>query len=278
MDRQAYLKELSDHLEGKCSHAQKRDILADYTEFFSNGAQEGKSEAELAAEFGPPEQAVRELLAGREKSSRFGGTVLRAAACLAVPAAYFAAAYLSLRGSGSFPVWAGVLFPLLLQAVLFLCKKDGGTKKPAVRHEKFAAVQTVLFGLCAVVLCVEGYAAVSAERIAEEADRAGGALPPLITLLPWAVWTAAAAVIVSGVLAFSAGRNGSRGARLILFGDTAVFTVLVNFTGTLMRISEPYYGGTAVGTDVLLAVLPNLAAAALFLAVQKAAEMRRARP
>ena len=61
MDKSTYLKQLETALRGKYAEPQVKDILADYEDFFASGAAEGKSEAELCAEFGPPGQAAIEL-------------------------------------------------------------------------------------------------------------------------------------------------------------------------------------------------------------------------
>ena len=62
MDKSTYLKQLETALREKYPETQVRDILSDYEDFFTSGAADGKSEAELCEEFGPPEQAVLSLL------------------------------------------------------------------------------------------------------------------------------------------------------------------------------------------------------------------------
>ena len=60
-----------------------RDILSDYKDFFTSGTADGKSEAELCAEFGPPEQAARELKSESETDTPKSKRRTQAIACTA---------------------------------------------------------------------------------------------------------------------------------------------------------------------------------------------------
>lgn len=274
MNQREYLDALAVNLESRCSAEQKDDILRDYSEFFQNGLEDGKSEEQLAAEFGPPKQAAAELLAGRGGFADSHPGVLGAVLGGLVTVALLAAAWFSLKSPDGFNVWAAVLFPLLFQGVLTLHLKTGARKRPSDRSRKRFAAQGILFVFCAAVLCFEGYEVVFAEDIAGAISRTGGTPNLPMTLLPYAAGAAAAALIASGVLAFLSAGSGHEKTRWILFADTAVFTILVNFTATLSYIGTPYDGVSSAVTDVLAALLPSLAAAAVFLALRRTAAFR----
>lgn len=62
MTKDQFLKQLRAGLQ-KLSIEEQQDILHDYEEHFFNGLEEGKTEAEIAASLGSPQQISKELLA-----------------------------------------------------------------------------------------------------------------------------------------------------------------------------------------------------------------------
>ena len=74
MNSETYLKKLRSVLLENSSEQQTNEILSDYRDFFQTGLTEGKTEAQLCAEFGPPEQAAQELLGSAEDGSEKSGT------------------------------------------------------------------------------------------------------------------------------------------------------------------------------------------------------------
>lgn len=62
MNKNQFLNELSASLK-KLPIDEKQDILQDFEEFFAIGLQEGKSEEQITASLGNPEQIARELVA-----------------------------------------------------------------------------------------------------------------------------------------------------------------------------------------------------------------------
>lgn len=62
MTKDQFLKQLRAGLQ-KLSIEEQQDILHDYEEHFFNGLEEGKTEAEIAASLGSPQQIAKELLA-----------------------------------------------------------------------------------------------------------------------------------------------------------------------------------------------------------------------
>lgn len=63
MNQEQFLSKLKEAIK-TLPPAERNDILNDYEEYFSNGMQDGKSEKEISASLGSPEQLGKELTAG----------------------------------------------------------------------------------------------------------------------------------------------------------------------------------------------------------------------
>lgn len=63
MTRREFIDELS-ALLADLPDKERLDIIADYTEYFLNGIEDGKTEQEIAEQLGGPKTVARELLAG----------------------------------------------------------------------------------------------------------------------------------------------------------------------------------------------------------------------
>lgn len=76
MTKEQFLKQLDASLH-KLSKSERQDILQDYTEHFTIGLEEGKTEEEIAASLGSPSQIASELLASYhlEKKSSAGNII-----------------------------------------------------------------------------------------------------------------------------------------------------------------------------------------------------------
>lgn len=81
MNKEQFLKQLEPSLK-RLSLDEREDILQDYKEHFAMGLKEGKTEEEIAASLGSPNQIAKELLAsyhlGKVEGSMTTGNILRA--------------------------------------------------------------------------------------------------------------------------------------------------------------------------------------------------------
>ncbi len=68
--KKEYMRRLNRSLAWRLTPGEVRDVLSDYEGLFAGGASEGKSEADLCAQFGPPAEAARSIL--REEGRRGG--------------------------------------------------------------------------------------------------------------------------------------------------------------------------------------------------------------
>jgi len=68
--KKEYLRRLKRSLAWRLTPGEVGDVLSDYEGLFAGGASEGKSEADLCAQFGPPAEAARSIL--REEGRRGG--------------------------------------------------------------------------------------------------------------------------------------------------------------------------------------------------------------
>ncbi|PXX48117.1 DUF1700 domain-containing protein [Aquitalea magnusonii] len=62
MKQQEFIKQLQDALS-RLPEGERQDIIADYQEYFRDGLAAGRSEADIAAALGEPQQLARELMA-----------------------------------------------------------------------------------------------------------------------------------------------------------------------------------------------------------------------
>lgn len=62
MNKNEFIKELENALEGKLSKADIKEITSDYGDIFDNGVTSGKSESDVAAEIGSPAKIARTIL------------------------------------------------------------------------------------------------------------------------------------------------------------------------------------------------------------------------
>lgn len=62
MSRYEYLKKLEGYLLRYLSREEVNEIMRDYGEYFSEGEQTGKTEAQIIAELGDPETAARQII------------------------------------------------------------------------------------------------------------------------------------------------------------------------------------------------------------------------
>lgn len=81
MTKEQFLRQLESALK-KLPKAEREDILQDYSEHFSIGMEEGKTEEEIASALGSPHQIAKELLATyhveKVEATATTGNILRA--------------------------------------------------------------------------------------------------------------------------------------------------------------------------------------------------------
>lgn len=276
MDRTVYLHELETALRKECPEKQVRDILSDYEDFFATGTAEGKSEAELCAEFGSPEQAALELEGTSQHDSKpfFIACSILAVAFIAVFWVFrgvFLAPHMHLPNAVGF--WLALLFPLSLEGVLaaWFSRNTSATGKmkwiPAVQ-----AIFSVPI-MAAIVWLI--YYTLSAPFLYGNLQEAGTLVVSITATLTNAVYLV---VLVSIVLFMLYATHGHKRAHWFLFLDTTLLTLIVNFVSLLSQINPQTYNGAEEITQCFLwAVLPNLAAAAIWWVIEKAVSVRRAK-
>ena len=292
MDRKCYIHELETALRKKCPEKQVRDILSDYEDFFTTGAAEGKSEAELCAEFGPPEQAAVEL----EKESADGTPLHKGnwsvpviallvifiavmlwpffipkiqVACTSVP-------------QGPVNFWLTMLFPLALESILVLWASQSNPLKKALNW--IPRVVIIFTALNAAVLALLVFFIFWIPRGAESFETEGffGTTHILTAVVSCGTLISEILLLISAVLLMLSTMRGHEKAHWFLFLDTALLTLFLNLTSFLSYIptdstSNPYSAVTGVASCFLWAVLPNLAAAAVWWAIEKVIAARRAK-
>jgi hypothetical protein len=279
MDRKTYLKKLAGELRKTCTENQVKDILSDYSEFFDSGTAEGKSEERLCREFGPPEQAARELTDRNETPAKRRGMRFADITCAALTvlaaAAFAAWEKPVLQNGGPVEFLPALLFPLLIQAVFSLRMAIGVPAPAGYRH--VPRVQAAFFVLMAAAAAVICYEIVHLVRIADEVTQGGSTFCRfLYVFAPWGIAASLLLASVSEVLFFLYAAHGHPKARWMFFSDTAVFTLFLNLTGALSNIDFNTYNGSAVlASSILYAVLPSFAAAILLLLLQKISASRR---
>ena len=272
MDKKTYLEQLGTALRQKYPEPQVRDILSDYEDFFTSGAADGKSEAELCAEFGPPEQAARELKSENTGETARRGTEPFAIACSVLAIAFIAVFWVFHKVFyGPLPLpnavdfWLAILFPLLLEGVI------------AIRFSQNTPVEKKLKWIPAVqiVLAVPVTAAFVwiihfIKSITSFFTLEGGITGTVIN----ATYLILLASIILFVLYVI---YGHRRAHWFLFLDTTLLTLMLNF-GLLGPQFEP---GTfnAMGEITLCfqwAILPNFAAVGITWVILKIISVRKA--
>lgn len=290
MDKSTYLKQLETALRGKYAEPQVKDILADYEDFFASGAAEGKSEAELCAEFGPPGQAAIELK-GEDKTEpprrKVNRTVLSrvllAGLILAVLWPFFGPELHVSSGWSALPEGPvdfrlALLLPLALEGILALwASQSASPKKPLnwlARVNRILAVPVT-----AVLILLVWFAfSVPWESKRFESEGPFGPVHFLTTGAYYGSLASELLLFASVVLLMLYSLRGHPKVHWFLFLDTALLTVFLNFTSLLSHVNTNTYNGpTVVASCFLWAVLPNLAAAGIDLVIRKIFSVRRAR-
>lgn len=277
MDKSTYLKQLETVLREKYAEPQVRDILSDYEDFFTSGAAEGKSEAELCAEFGPPERAAGEL----EEPPRRGSRPF-AIACSVLAIAFiavfwvfrgvFLAPHMQLPNAVGF--WLALLFPLSLEGVLAVWFSRNISPKGGMKW--VPAVQAVLVvPVLAALVWLIYYAQSIPSFFYADLQNAG----TLAVSVTGTLTNAAYLILLASIALFLLyATHGHRRAHWFLFFDTTLLTLILNFVSLLSQINpETYDAAEGIARCLLWAVLPNLAAAGITWAVRKIVSVRRAK-
>lgn len=300
MNSETYLKKLRSVLLENSSEQQTNEILSDYRDFFQTGLTEGKTEAQLCAEFGPPEQAAQELLGSAEDGSEKSGTRKQRLLCVGLSVlallvyATFTDIFLYLFGNsfvrfnfqstgtensaeaiyaGSIP-WvaflSAFLFPLALQAVLSRWLSFKGVRRETSSWMRI--LPAVLLAVSAVVLgcfcfCTTNFLEMYTRRTRDASQFLGPAvyaaqLAEFCLLL----------LLAAGVIQMGAAMRGDRRSRFFLFLTTGLISAITNVNNLLdyipMFIEIPH-AYRFVASAVLWGILPSLAAAGLFELFQK---------
>lgn len=282
MDKSTYLKQLETALREKYAEPQVRDILSDYVDFFASGAEAGKSEAELCAEFGPPERAAGELKSASEAETPRRDLRPFSIACSVLAIAFlavfwvfrgvFLAPHMQLPNAAGF--WLALLFPLSLEGVLALWFSRNSSPKGGMKW--IPAVQAVLaVPVIAALVWLIYYAQSIPSFFYADLQNAGTLVAGVTGTLTKAAYLILLASIVLFLLYAT---HGHRRAHWCLFLDATLLTLILNFISLLSQINpETYDGAEGIARCFLWAILPNLAAAGITWAIWKIVSVRRAK-
>jgi uncharacterized membrane protein len=280
MDRVTYLSQLETALRKKYREQQVQDILSDYEEFFATGIAEGKSEEELCAEFGPPEQAARELKDEGGENARSRNSTA-AAVCTVLAVLVFAMVLWPFSGKltvstpqlisqqGPVNFWIVMLTPLILEGVLALWLRRGNSSMKKMKWvPRVHIILAVPLAASLAWLIYYSYKAITPEGIAWYYPIAAA----------WAANISVLILFVSIVLLFIYTMNGHAKAHWFLFCDTALLTLILNVICVLSSFGPEATASsivTRIVSCLLWAILPNLAAAAVWWVIEKAILARR---
>ncbi len=275
MNKTAYLGQLETALREKYPEPQVRDILSDYEDFFASGTAEGKSEAELCEEFGPPEQAAREVKGETEAATPRRGEKRSVFSCVFLAVLVFAVLWPFFgpvfeispgRNIPEGPVgfWLSLLFPLALEAILALWASQSNPPKRAL---KWVPRANLIFAVpVAAVLVLLVFCVFTIPQIAESIEsNSSGPVNFLMTTVYYGSFLSELLLFASIILSMLYSIRRHKKARWFLFLDTALLTLLLNFDSLLAHIRiEDYDAAKAAASCFLWAVLPNLAAAGVY--------------
>lgn len=290
MGRETYLRQLETALRKKYPEQQVRDILSDYEDFFATGIAEGKSEAELCTEFGPPEQAALELAKESTGDTRLRNKkwsapviVLLVIFIVAVLWPFFIPEIQVIGQSvptGPVNFWLAMLFPLALESILILWASQSNPPKKALRWIPHVSIVLTVLITAMLALLIFFTFWISQRSALFEAGGSFGTAQLLMTVTYRGTVISEILLLVLIVLLMLSAIRGDEKAHWFLFCDTGLLTLFLNLTGFLSNIStasglNSYHAATGVASCFLWAVLPNLAAAAVWWAIEKAISIRR---
>lgn len=277
MDKSTYLKQLETALRKKYAEPQVRDILSDYEDFFASGVASGKSEAELCAEFGPPERAVEELEETPRRDFKAFSIVcsVLAIAFLAVFWVFrgvFLAPHMNLPNAVGF--WLALLFPLSLEGVLAVWLSRNISPKGGMKW--IPAVQAILaVPVLATLIWLISYALKAPSLFYSNLQNAG----TLVAGITGTLANAASVILLASIVLFMLyAMHGRKQAHWFLFLDTTLLVLILNFISLLSQINPETYNGTqGIVRCFLWAVLPNLAAVGIDWSIRKIVSIRGAK-
>lgn len=287
MNKITYLKQLKASLREKYLEPQVQDILADYEEFFSTGAAEGKSEAELCSEFGPPEQAACELKNEAQKPQYIINRFIFA--CLFLSILIFAFLWLyfdcrfefasiSSNSDGPVSFWYAVLFPLALEGILALWASQNIPRKKSLNWIPRANI--ILNIPVASVIILFFYLSFTMPSEIEEFHREGpsGPIRLLMATAHHSSIISMFLLLASIVLLMLYAIRGHEKARWFLFLDTTLQMLLLNLHSFVGHIgpNDTYDSVKGIASCFLWAVLPNLAALGIYWVIRKIVLLRKA--
>lgn len=290
MDKKTYFNRLESALRELYPAPQVRDILTDYGDFFDSGAAEGKSEAELCAEFGPPEYAARELKyegdCERPRHQTIRLLLSRMVLFFAVFLLFLLVPQANIFSSrdiseGRVNFWAVMLFPLLLEGIIASWLSPSAAPKKALRWvPRVTAIFAIPTGIDLILFL---YFILSIPQSAGSFRREGPSGPWHMLMMTsyYGFLVSSTLLLVSLAFLVLYTIHGHRQAHWFLFLDTTLLTIflnLVSFVGGIGPNSVGAYNPAGeVASCFLWAVLPNLAAAGITWAVRKIVSARMER-
>ena len=290
MDKITYLKQLETALRKKYPAQQVRDILSDYEDFFTSGMAEGKSEAELCEEFGPPEHAACELKSESETDTPKNKRRTQAIACTAFAVLLvvvflwpFFGSNLRITPGWNIPseravdLWLGVLFPLALEGSFVLWASQSVPRKKSLNW--VPRTNIILAVPVTAVLILFSYFIYMIPTIFFGNE---GSLDPwhlYITITYYGFLVSTILLLASITLLMLYSIHGHKKAHWFLFLYTTLLVVLLNlflFAGHIGPDSAEYVGVNEIAFCFLRGILPNLAAAGVTWVILKIISVRKA--
>lgn len=288
MDKSTYLKQLEAALRERYPEPQVQDILVDYEDFFATGAAEGKSEAQLCAEFGPPEQAASELKSESETEIPQRGK-MRSALAVSILAILIFAILWSFFGprfervpghtfpDGPVNFWLAMLFPLVLEGILALWASQKIPRKKSLNWiPRVGIVFAVLItAVLALLVFYTFWIPQGVESFATEG--LFGTTHVLMAIVSRGTTFSEILLLVLVVLLMLFAIRGHKKAHWFLFLDTALLTLFLNLASFLSSIGAEYNPISGVMSCFFWAILPNLAAMGIYWIIQKVISIWRPR-
>lgn len=284
MNRKTYLKELEKELRNSYSERQMQDILADYTDFFDAGAAEGKSEAELCTEFGPPKQAAWKMKSENGMTDSMILSKIVNIICIILWLAVIVV-WEFLRGTtvhlyppfvvsasqshGNF--WIATSFPLALEGIFAIRffwgspAKKGLNWVPRIQIVLFIPIATVLAFLIYfsfLIQSAQGLNFIKSHRM-------------IMDIASWGRDGSILLLVASGVLFILYAVHGHPKACRFLFLDTTLLTLFLNLPSIFCDVAANFNAAAKLASCILRAVLPNLTAAIFYMAIQRNSLLRK---
>lgn len=234
MDKESFLRKLHKDLRGNFTRGEIADIISDYEGFFATGEADGKSEAEICASLGNPENIVADLAGElRRKHLPTGRTIARIglSAVFMLTAAWLYAA-LSVGGN---LLRDGILFVAAFSIALWIASGGALAKLPPTRGRLSdrRGWALPLGHIYLLIFCIAAY--VTAQMVGLELSSTPGFFMGNLNLLSLSV--AVPAVIIPGFAVYG-----------FIAKAPVYYTLVIHATGAVAYMTGLYAALSALDT------------------------------